>query len=277
MPFRFGIDKAGAGLSVTRYIEKSSEREAIVPDEVAVIGNDAFRGCGNIEKVTLPAAVKRIMSYAFADCLHLDDIALGGTEEIGRGAFSGCIRLRSIYLPDSVKAVRSEAFQGCSALRELRLPDTRPDDISGLSHCRSLSSISLCGSTFSFNAGSCSVTDTISFVYSCFEQEGYILRRFYGTEIDTGFLYGFVIELFACGNADAASFIKARWREMLRYGVENGHIGIVKLILGLYGSEAVTDELIDIAVGSGFHEIYLMLMAGRHGESAEAEEGRFLL
>ena len=116
MPFRFGIDKAGTGLSVTRYIEKPSEREAIVPDEVAVIGNDAFRGCGNIEKVTLPVTAKRIMSYAFADCFSLRDVALGGTEEIGRGAFSGCIRLRSIYLPDSVKFIDTNAFSYCPNL-----------------------------------------------------------------------------------------------------------------------------------------------------------------
>lgn len=54
------------------------------------ITNNAFRGCDNLESITLPASVT----------------------EIGDAAFSGCIRLASITLPDTLTDIGATAFQG---------------------------------------------------------------------------------------------------------------------------------------------------------------------
>ena len=277
MPFRFGTDKAGGGLAVTKYIEKPSETEVYVPDGTEVIGSGAFSGCGSIQRVVLPGSVRRIMSYAFADCRSLTGIELGGTAEIGRGAFSGCTRLRRVYLPDSVRAVRSEAFQGCLSLKELRLPAKRPEELSGISPGCPVTELTVGDMVFTAAAGRTAMNDRLTFMYNCIEREGYLLRRFYGMDIDEGFLFGFACELYTFSHPDAAAFIEARYDDILRYGVRNADIGIVRLLLGLRGADAVSDELIDLAANSGSHEVYLMLMAVRHGEAADADGERFSL
>lgn len=271
MPFRFGQDKADGGLAVTKYIVKPSETEAFVPDGTAVVGSGAFRGCGGLRKVTLPNSVRRIMSYAFADCTGLREISLGGAEELCKGAFAGCRELRKVYLPDSVRAVHAEAFHGCTALTELRLPEKRPADLSGLDDCRSLRTLVIGEREFSVGGGAMKSGQRIPlFIYNCLEKSGYLLRRFYGFDIDESFLFGFACELYGYGHPDAAAFIEARYVDMLRCGVSTGHIGMVKLLLKLHGG-AVTDELIDLAARSDNHEIYLMLAAERHGGGVKGE------
>ena len=275
MAFRFGQDRAGGGLAVTRYMGKPSETEVFVPEGAAVIGSAAFRGSIYIERAVLPGSVRRVMSYAFAECPRLRDIELGGTTEICKGAFADCRSLRKLYLPDSVKALRDEVFHGCTALSELRLPAAEPEDMSGLADCRSLSALVIGDLRFSVGGGTM-MKDAAGFIYKCLERPDYLMRRFYGFDIDESFLYSFAYELYGYSLPGAREFIDARRAEMLRAGVVYGHIGIVKLLLELHGGGGVTDGLIDLAARQGSHQIYLLLIAGRHGE-AGGEDGRFSL
>lgn len=72
----------------------------------------------------VPAGVKRIGNYAFAECKDLREVILPEQlEEIGKGAFKECRSLQEIHFPESVKGIEEKAFQGCSSLRELQLPE----------------------------------------------------------------------------------------------------------------------------------------------------------
>ena len=73
------------------------DRKVVIPDEVKVIGENAFRSFGwgehsDIESVTIPDGVKIIEDAAFC----------------------GCSRLRNITIPDSVTSIGKMAFEDCS-------------------------------------------------------------------------------------------------------------------------------------------------------------------
>lgn len=119
-----------------------SDMETLVsvelPNDTAVIGDDAFRNCKALSRISLPASVSEIGDSAFLGCSSLKNINLGdcaikkiqtnafrnaglegitipdGTEEIGKYAFYGCVGITSVYIPDSVRNLHMNAFGGTS-------------------------------------------------------------------------------------------------------------------------------------------------------------------
>lgn len=68
---------------------------------VTTVGGYAFKGCVNLESITIP------------DTLN----------EIGYGAFLGCKKLESINIPDSVTKISTLAFNSCESLANINIPD----------------------------------------------------------------------------------------------------------------------------------------------------------
>ena len=74
------------------------------------IGEGAFMGCVNLEKVILPSTLKKISRYAFSNCTSLKSIVFEGSQdiEIQTSAFSGTnlstvdLSLHEVYLGDRV-------------------------------------------------------------------------------------------------------------------------------------------------------------------------------
>ena len=78
---------------------------------VESIGREAFRGCIGLASLKIPDSVKTIGHSAFYECEALTSLTLGASvESIGRGAFQGCIGLTSLIIPNSVKEIKSPAF-----------------------------------------------------------------------------------------------------------------------------------------------------------------------
>ena len=78
----------------------------IIPEQIegkAVVGIDeeAFAGCNNITRVTIPE----------------------GAVYIGERAFSGCTRLASVVMPNSVTSIDERAFYYCTSLTDVMIPD----------------------------------------------------------------------------------------------------------------------------------------------------------
>ena len=67
----------------------ADRKTATVPDGTETIGSKAFMGAESLEKVILPASVKKIEKWAFRDCENLREINLGLVEEIDDDA---CVR-----------------------------------------------------------------------------------------------------------------------------------------------------------------------------------------
>ena len=69
-------------------------KNSVIPNSVASIGYEAFRGCIGLTKLTLPDGVTSIENYAF----------------------DSCIGLTKLILPNSVRSIGDYAFRGCSGL-----------------------------------------------------------------------------------------------------------------------------------------------------------------
>lgn len=53
--------------------------EIDIPEGVEQIGENAFYGCKNLQRVYIPASVSRIYAFAFSRCANLHTITYGGT------------------------------------------------------------------------------------------------------------------------------------------------------------------------------------------------------
>ncbi len=69
-----------------------------IPDDITIIGNSAFWGRWNMQKMTIPETVTTIEEDAFACCTSLKAITLPvSVSEIGNRAFIQCDNLTSVH------------------------------------------------------------------------------------------------------------------------------------------------------------------------------------
>ena len=75
-----------------------------------------------VTKVTIPARVISIGSFAFANCSSLTSITFGENSQltsIGKFAFEDCRSLASIEIPSSLTSIGSSAFSDCISLKNV--------------------------------------------------------------------------------------------------------------------------------------------------------------
>ena len=108
---------------------KGSDKDVVMPDRVAVIGEYAFSGCTGLTSITIPESVTTIGDRAFYNCSGLTSIIIpDGVTSIGEGTFYGCSNLSYIYLPIHLQAIYggfndyNAAFYNCSKITEIHLP-----------------------------------------------------------------------------------------------------------------------------------------------------------
>ncbi len=83
-------------------------------DDLTQIGEYAFRGCGSLRLVTLPADVGQ---YAFRKCTSLSSVRIPSAAKIIRtGTFKDCYALAMLEGADSVETIEDEAFSNCALL-----------------------------------------------------------------------------------------------------------------------------------------------------------------
>ena len=90
--------------------------------KVTGIGYKAFYYQQNIEKVSLPATITKIDSYAFCHCSKITSITTRGSsniEQVKEFAFSDCTSLQSVPDFSKVKIINRYIFQNCSALEKV--------------------------------------------------------------------------------------------------------------------------------------------------------------
>lgn len=81
-------------------------RSTIIPNDIDIIGNNAFSNCMGLINVDIPNNVKTIGGNSFDGCEDLQTISLGkGVSIIGAGAFSNCKNIKdfSCYTNDIPK------------------------------------------------------------------------------------------------------------------------------------------------------------------------------
>ncbi|MBQ8719567.1 MAG: leucine-rich repeat protein [Clostridia bacterium] len=98
-----------------------------IADTVESIGKGAFYKQGYLSYINLPANLKLLGDFSFADCYYLQFGDLGkvkipeGTEKIGKYAFQNCTLISSLHIPGTVKSIGDGAFKGCTNLGEGKL------------------------------------------------------------------------------------------------------------------------------------------------------------
>lgn len=139
--YTYSLDSGNA--TIVRYNNFTAE-EIIVPDTldgypVTAVGDFAFSAVSevgeswgntvitysyNYKKITLPASVKTIGRYAFAENKNLQEVILPeGLTDFNYCAFMNCKNLNKINIPDGVECLPDALFMGCSKLKTLELPD----------------------------------------------------------------------------------------------------------------------------------------------------------
>lgn len=124
---------------------RGCENKVIVPQGVTVIGQRAFAGNENIDRIELPQGVQIIEREAFADCVVMQSIELPDTiQKLEASAFENCVKLIHVKLPQSVKTIPKSCFKRCMALQEVILSNdmNRVEDMAFYG-CRRLNGVTL--------------------------------------------------------------------------------------------------------------------------------------
>ena len=139
---------------------------------VTAIGDDAFRGCSALTKVTIPQSVTSIGDYAFAGCHNLNSLTINDAATsigsraftecplatklslgkkittIGDHAFYYCLKLKSVTIPQSVTSIGDYAFGECVSLKTLSFGENIETNITTIGnyaffHCNDLESVTI--------------------------------------------------------------------------------------------------------------------------------------
>ncbi len=75
-----------------------------------------------VEKVYLPASLKKISVCAFEDCRNLKTVKINNkTNIIDTSAFENCTSLKKITIPKNVKKIKYWAFKDCAELSKVKI------------------------------------------------------------------------------------------------------------------------------------------------------------
>ena len=98
----------------------SALKKVTIPQSVTSIGDSAFAGCHNLDSVTIKDAATSIGSRAFTECPLTTTLSLGKKiTTIGDEAFYDCRGLTSVTIPPSVTSIGKKAFYQCIHLKTL--------------------------------------------------------------------------------------------------------------------------------------------------------------
>ena len=117
----------------------------VIGNGITSVGDSAFRGCTNLESVSLPESVIRIGRSAFQSCEGLQNLTIPSkVTSIEYAAFACCYALEKIQLPAGITTVEDWTFESCKKLKEMVIPSgvTSIGDYA-LMHCYALEKISL--------------------------------------------------------------------------------------------------------------------------------------
>lgn len=103
------------------YYSAGAIRSIKIGYGVTSIGNGAFPYC-SITDIEIPETVTRIGSYAFYECIYLENVTLPkNLVNISGYAFNQCTSLKEIIIPDTVTTIDSSAFNKCENLANVKL------------------------------------------------------------------------------------------------------------------------------------------------------------
>ena len=92
---------------------------------VTAFGENAFKGCDNLTKITIPYSVTTLGNYCFSQCSDLNNVTIPlSVTTLGKSCFMGCSRLTNVSIPSSVTTIGDFCFQECKGLTNITLPSS---------------------------------------------------------------------------------------------------------------------------------------------------------
>ena len=100
-------------------------RRITIPDGVQTIGQALFADCDTLATVSLPDYIKEIPAYFFMNCKELTNFAFPSqVESINYEAFKNCAKLTDLSnLPEGLKVIGPSAFRACQYITQMDLPE----------------------------------------------------------------------------------------------------------------------------------------------------------
>ncbi|MBR3446698.1 MAG: leucine-rich repeat protein [Oscillospiraceae bacterium] len=116
-----------------------------IPEEITIIGIQAFKNNTKLTGITLPESLGCIESWAFKGCTGLKEVTLPGTLDsfIESGCFENCTGLESVVLGDGIRKIEDDVFSGCTALKSVSFPSTMVRIGSSFSECSALKEVTI--------------------------------------------------------------------------------------------------------------------------------------
>lgn len=108
-------------------VDTSISGDVVIPStlggyKVVYIGESAFEGCINVDKITVPDTVEVIYPWAFLNCKNLKEIKLGkNVRSIGYYAFEDCSSIKEITVPENVEFFDIQACGFCDSLETINI------------------------------------------------------------------------------------------------------------------------------------------------------------
>ncbi len=97
-------------------------KSSVVPSNVLIIGEGAFRNCNGLEAVTLPDGLIAIEKYAFENCVGLTEIILPSSlKTVEDYAFAECRKITTVKAPSGVKYGEG-VFKNCISMLSEDMP-----------------------------------------------------------------------------------------------------------------------------------------------------------
>ena len=100
-------------------IATSGLTEFVVPENVTIIGSDAFYCADTITSVILPENITEIGFFAFDRCGIRHITLPSSLKIIGYYSFRSCKSLSELIIPSGVETIDSKAFEGCTGLNKI--------------------------------------------------------------------------------------------------------------------------------------------------------------
>lgn len=131
-----GIVKVVVEDGITRickyaFLNMTTITSAVLGNDVAIISEQAFKGCKNLSSVNIPDSMREIQSMAFGDLYDDGNSALSELKlNEGLETISGPIggrNIQSLYIPKTVTSIAANAFENNTRLKELIIDDENPN------------------------------------------------------------------------------------------------------------------------------------------------------
>lgn len=106
------------------YVAGELLKDLVIPEEITLIGYNAFEGATCLETVRMHDKVTYVASNVFDGCTNLKEVVLPDIlTRIYTGTFQDCRSLETINMPSRLLQIENEAFRSCNALKQIILPE----------------------------------------------------------------------------------------------------------------------------------------------------------